>query len=74
VAMFSVLLGNLGRSEWRSGPTAPRHLAALLALTGLLMACTTDNAIIYPFVVAPVAVLVGAGLGTRAYAAAPVRA
>jgi O-antigen ligase len=74
VAMLVVLLRIVVRSDWRSDPSAPTHLAALLALTGLLIACTTDNAIIYPFVVAPVGVLVGAGLGTRAYVAAPVRA
>jgi len=39
----------------------------------LLIACTTDNAIIYPFVMTPVAVLVGAGLGARGYGSAPAR-
>ena len=67
VAMFGVLLRNLARSQWRSDRGAPTYLAALLALSGLLIACITDNAIIYPFVMTPVGVLVGAGLGTRTY-------
>ena len=73
VAMFGVMLRNLQRSERRRDPIAPTHLAGLLALTGLLIACTTDNAIIYPFVMTPVAVLVGAGLGARGYGSAPAR-
>jgi len=31
----------------------------------VLIACATDNAIIYPFVMAPLGVLVGAGIGVR---------
>jgi O-antigen ligase len=73
VAMFVALLRNLLRSERRHDPSATTHLTALLALTGLLIACITDNAIIYPFVMTPVGVLVGAGLGARAYGSAPVR-
>jgi len=73
VAMFGVMLRNLQRSERRRDPIAPTHLAGLLALTGLLIACMTDNAIIYPFVMTPVAVLVGAGLGARGYGSAPAR-
>jgi hypothetical protein len=71
--MFVALLRNLLRSERRHDPSATTHLTALLALTGLLIACITDNAIIYPFVMTPVGVLVGAGLGARAYGSAPVR-
>jgi O-antigen ligase len=38
-------------------------LAALLGLAGLLAAMTTDNAVIYPFVMGSLGVVVGAGLG-----------
>jgi O-antigen ligase len=70
--MLAVLLRNVWRSERRRDPAAPMHLAALLGLIGVLIACTTDNAIVYPFVMTPLGVLVGAGLGARAYDSAPV--
>jgi hypothetical protein len=58
------------RNVWRSGGwsgqrSAAVPLASLLALAGVLIASITDNAIIYPFVMTPLAVLVGAGLGPR---------
>jgi O-antigen ligase len=40
-------------------------LAAFLALLGVLLTAFTDNAVIYAFVMAPVGILVGAGLGAR---------
>jgi O-antigen ligase len=64
------LLGWLGRlfSDWRVAarhqhPLAPLKLSATLALLGLLLAAITDNAIIYPFVMSPLGLLIGAGLG-----------
>lgn len=41
-------------------------LAGALALTGVAVAAVTDNAVIYAFVMAPLGVLVGAGLGVVA--------
>jgi O-antigen ligase len=60
----------LGRvfADWRAAardrhPLAPLKLSATLALLGLLLAAITDNAIIYPFVMSPLGLLIGAGLG-----------
>jgi O-antigen ligase len=55
-------------ADWRASarqrhPLAPLKLSATLALLGLLLAAITDNAIIYPFVMGPLGLLVGAGLG-----------
>jgi O-antigen ligase len=50
-------------SERRRRPRAPMEMAAFLALLGLVLTAFTDNAIIYPFVMGPLGVLVGAGLG-----------
>jgi O-antigen ligase len=44
-------------------PAAPIHLAAGLSLVGLLAGMSTDNAIIYLFVVTPIAALVGLSVG-----------
>jgi O-antigen ligase len=44
---------------------APLHLAAILALLGLLVGMSTDNAIVYLFMAAPVAVIVGLSIGAR---------
>jgi O-antigen ligase len=64
------LLMWLGRlfTDWRAAvrlrhPLAPLKLSATLALLGLLLAAITDNAIIYPFVMSPLGLLIGAGLG-----------
>ena len=48
------------------GAPAQLELAGLLALVALVLPMVTDNALVYPFVVGPVGVLVGAGLGARA--------
>jgi O-antigen ligase len=58
-----VLLRAWYRSERRRGPPATDSLAALLALLGLMATMLADNAIVYPFVMAPLGILVGAGLG-----------
>ncbi len=64
---WSVQLLRSWRKLSRGGEPAPMQAAAFLALLGLLIVATTDNAIIYPFVMAPLGVLVGAGLGATAY-------
>jgi O-antigen ligase len=55
-----------GWRRWRSTSTRPpaATVAAALAIVGLLVACATDNALIYPFVMGPLGVLVGAALGS----------
>ncbi|PWU24591.1 MAG: hypothetical protein C5B48_05625 [Candidatus Rokuibacteriota bacterium] len=63
------------RATPRGDPTAPLHLAAGLAMLGLVAAMTTDNAIVYLFVVAPVAVIIGLSIGAfgLAYTSGGVR-
>jgi len=51
------------RSERGRGPPAADSLAALLALLGLMATMLADNAVVYPFVMAPLGILVGVGLG-----------
>ena len=50
---------------------APLHLAAILSLVGLLVGMSTDNAIVYLFVAAPVAIIVGLSIGARMLRSAP---
>ena len=57
------LLRTWYRSERGRGPPAADSLAALLALLGLMATMLADNAIVYPFVMAPLGILVGVGLG-----------
>jgi O-antigen ligase len=49
--------------EWRAGAL---ELGGLLALVALLLVMMTDNPLVYPFVIAPVGVLIGTGLGAAA--------
>ncbi len=64
-------VGRLLLTTWRAwvradenGDSAARvHLAALLATIALSAAMTTDNAVVYIFVMAPFAILAGASLG-----------
>jgi O-antigen ligase len=46
-----------------AGNRPPLELAGLLMLLVLMVAMLTDNPLVYPFVIAPAAVLIGAGLG-----------
>lgn len=57
--LFAGCLKRLRRAE---GPESAVHLAALLSLLAVAISMTTDNTIVYPFVMLPVAVLVGASL------------
>jgi O-antigen ligase len=67
------------RSERDGGSRAAPALAAFLALIGLMATMVADNAVVYPFVMAPLGVLIGAGLGPALHArrarrlATPVR-
>ena len=70
LAVLLIAFGGLLRHAFRSTraagndhPTAPLHLASGLALLGLLAGMTTDNALVYLFVVIPVGVLLGVSIG-----------
>ena len=72
LAALAALLTHAGRatrSARRGDPAAPVHLAAALAVIGLLAAMATDNAIVYPFVVVPIAVILGLSIGMTRRAA-----
>jgi len=61
------------RFSQRGGePREAMELAAFLALLGLLIAAFTDNAMVYPFVMGPLGVFIGAGLGASAYDPPPL--
>ena len=67
VAAIGTLLTNVFRA-WRradrtGNPNAKIHLAALLALVAFVFEMSTDNAMVYIFVVAPLALLIGTSLG-----------
>jgi O-antigen ligase len=51
------------RSARGDPETAPLHMAAVLALIGLAAGMTTDNVIVYLFVVGPIGVIVGLSVG-----------
>jgi len=63
--LVAVLMDKTTRTLNRTEPAGTICLSGLLALAGVLIACATDNAVIYPFVMAPLGVLVGAGIGVR---------
>ena len=69
LAALLTYAGRATRSTRRGDPAAPIHLAAALAVIGLLAAMATDNAIVYPFVVVPIAVILGLSIGVRRRAA-----
>lgn len=77
VAALGVWLRTLHAAFRRDAPAAAAGYAGQLELAGLLMlvavmiGMTTDNPLVYPFVIAPAATLVGAGLGAAAAARAP---
>lgn len=61
---FMLLAAGCLRRIRSAGPSdSGIHLAALLSLVAVALTMTTDNTIVYPFVMLPVAVLVGASLG-----------
>ncbi|MDX2006837.1 MAG: O-antigen ligase family protein [Meiothermus sp.] len=51
------------RAYSRGSPSATLHFAAFLALAGIALSSTTDNSVSYIFVMAPLAILVGASVG-----------
>jgi O-antigen ligase len=65
----STLLTSLWRS-WRladqiSPDTARIHLAALLSLVAFLLEMVADNAMVYPFIIAPLGLIIGSAFGLR---------
>lgn len=70
IALLLLAIGSWARVLYRASladrtPTAAGELtiAGLLVLVVVAIAMLTDNPLVYPFVVAPAGVLVGAGLG-----------
>jgi len=66
--LFVVALLLLMRRTWRLGRATggPVHWAAFLALVGVAGCAVTDNVLVYPFVMVPLGVLVGASLSATA--------
>lgn len=70
LSLFAITLVLLFWRSWRRlAATTDRqgralHLAALLELVAFCAAMATDNAVVYVFVVVPIAVIVGASLGS----------
>ena len=64
LGLFLLALLALLRATWIRGKRTgdPIHWAALLALLGVGLSAITDNALVYPFVMAPLGVLVGLSL------------
>lgn len=62
-ALVALLRAVWKRARFSSGPeSAAPHVGALLALLTFIAVCMTDNALIYSFVMAPLAVIVGTSL------------
>jgi O-antigen ligase len=64
LGLFLLAFVALLRATWVRGKRTgdPIHWAALLALLGVGLAAITDNALVYPFVMTPLGVLVGLSL------------
>jgi O-antigen ligase len=64
LGLFLLAFLALLRATWIRGKRTgdPIHWAALLALLGVGLSAITDNALVYPFVMAPLGVLVGLSL------------
>ena len=72
LGMASILVRCYRRARSTRDPLqAMPHYAAILGLVGVSIAMATDNAIIYPFVMMPLGVLIGASLGSRGAEAGP---
>lgn len=70
--LFSVGMLQLLVRAWRAARATgePTHWTALLAILAVLLTATTDNTIVYPFVMAPLGMLLGASLGLASTATA----
>ena len=73
LALFLVGLLALLRGTWLRGRRTgePVHWAAFLGLLGVALSAITDNALVYPFVMAPLGVVVGLSLAHPAPPARP---
>lgn len=60
-----ILFRSWYQAERHRSHSAQLELAGALGLLGVLLAMVTDNVIVYVFVMGPLGVLVGAGLGLR---------
>jgi O-antigen ligase len=65
-SLVGLLVRTVRASSARGDPAvAAVHLAALLTLLGLLVGMITDNVIVYLFVVAPTAIILGLSIGSE---------
>jgi O-antigen ligase len=79
VSLWAAAIGTILFRLWNSWRRADRmghhsakiHFAAFLALTAFVMEMSMENAMVYIFVVAPLALLIGTSLGTPAPVARP---
>ena len=62
--LFYRAMQNLRRSIKNQSTDYYLHIGAMLGLTGVLFSMLTDNSVIYPPVMIPLAILVGCSLGT----------
>jgi O-antigen ligase len=68
--LLSKLFRTWRRADRIGNPNAKIHLAAFLAVVAFVLEMSTDNAMVYVFVVAPLALLIGTSLGASASARA----
>jgi hypothetical protein len=74
IAMIQRLASNLRRSIIGRSEDYTIHLTALLALVGISLSMLTDNSVCYPFVMMPLAILLGCSLGVDAVHHSPMHA
>jgi O-antigen ligase len=70
VTLLSKLFRSWRRADRLGDPNAQIHLGAFLALVAFVLEMSTDNAMVYVFVVAPLAFQIGTSLGTGTYSRA----
>jgi O-antigen ligase len=64
VTLLSRLFRSWRRADRLGDPSARIHLGAFMALVAFVLEMSTDNAMVYVFVVAPLALQIGTALGT----------
>ena len=67
VTLLAKLFRSWRRADRLGDPNAQIHLGAFLALVAFVLEMSTDNAMVYVFVVAPLALQIGTSLGTGTY-------
>lgn len=67
VVWIRTLRGSWRRARRRPDELVPLQLAAYLTLLALVASALTDNTLVYPFVMGPSGVIIGAGLGVSVW-------